>query len=174
MATLQSISSSILLAEAYYVELLSEYIADLTSGKLNPDSRKKLICLNRLIRALSWDTAEEVNDATTTQLYTLLLEQIAPYSGSSLTVNPNVVIPENPIVYDPSAEYRTPLIITVSDFEADTITYNNVALVGLNQFLVYLNGVRYLLPGVDFNFLSTGGIVLVEPIYSGQTIILIF
>lgn len=174
MATLQAISGSLLLAEAYYVELMSEYIADLTAGKLNPESQKNLICLNRLIRALTWDTADEVNDATTTELYELLLQQIAPYSGSSLTVNPDVVIPSNPIIYDPSGDYRLPLILTFSDFEVDAITYNNVALVGLNQFLVYLNGVRYLLPGVDFNFLSTGGIVLVEPIYSGQNIILIF
>lgn len=174
MATLQSISSSLLLAEAYYVELLAEYIVKLVSGRLNPEMQKKLICLNRLIRALSWDTADSVNDATTTQLYTLLLEAIAPYPGSSLTVNPNVVIPTNPIVYNSSTAYRLPLILTTSDFEVDAVTFNDTDLAGLNQFLVYLNGVRYLLPGVDFNYLTTGGIVLIEPIYSGQQIILIF
>lgn len=174
MATLQAISGSLLLANAYYVELLAKYIDDLSSGKLNPESGKKVVCLNRLIRALSWDTADEVNDDTTTALYELLLQAIAPYSGSTLTVNPNVVIPTNPIIYDPSGEYRTPLIITASDFEPNGTTYNNVDLVGLNQFMVFLNGVRYLIPGIDFNYIPAGGIELTEQIYDGQQIILIF
>lgn len=174
MATLQAISGSLLLAEAYYVELLAEYIDDLVSGKLNPESGKKLVCLNRLIRALSWDTADEVNDDDTTAIYELLLQAIAPYSGTTLTVDPDVVIPTNPIVYDPSTEYRTPLIITVADFEVNGTTYNNTDLEGLNQFLVYQNGVRYLIPGVDFNYIADGGIELVEQIYDGQAIVLIF
>lgn len=174
MATLQAISGSLLLAEAYYIELLAKYIEDLVSGKLNPESGKKVICLNRLIRALSWDTSDEVNDDTTTALYVLLLQEIAPYPGTTLTVNPNVVIPTNPIVYDPSTEYRTPLIITISDFEPNGTTYNNVDLSGLNQFMVYLNGIRYLIPGIDFNYNPNGGIELTEQIYDGQQIILIF
>lgn len=174
MATLQAISGSLLLAEAYYVELLAEYIDDLVSGKLNPESGKKIVCLNRLIRALSWDTADEVNDDTTSELYVLLLQAIAPYSGTVITVNPDVIIPTNPIIYDPSTEYRTPLIITAADFELDATTYNNTDLEGLNQFVVFLNGVRYLIPGIDFNYIPAGGIELVEQIYDGQQIILIF
>ena len=174
MASLQTISGSLLLAEAYYTELLAEYIAELVTGKLNPEIGNKLKCLNRLIRALTWDTADEVNDADTSTIYALLLQEIAPYPGTVLTVNPDVVIPSNPIIYDPSTAYRTPLILTESDFEIDAITYNNVELAGLTAFVVYLNGVRYYLPGVDFNYIPTGGIVLVEPLYSGQQIILIF
>lgn len=172
MATLQTISGSILIARAYYVELLSEYYSDLLVGKPDKHDEKRLICLNRLIRSLSWDVADGVNDSTTTQLYALLLQAIAPYPGGTLTVDPDVVIPTNPIVYDPSGEYRPPQILTSADFNGPI--YTDPDLAGLNQFVVYLNGVRYLIPGEDFSYLPDGGLELVEPIYEGQQIILIF
>lgn len=97
MATLSEISDSLDLAKAYFVELLNEYRLKLVDGDIKPKGLKKLICLNRLIRALTWDVNDEVNDDTTTELHILLLKDISAYPGAILPIDPDVVIPGSTI-----------------------------------------------------------------------------
>ena len=92
MATITQISDSLSLARAYYSKLLSEFISNLKAG-IDNHTIGDIKCLRRLIRALEWDVEIEHVDDTTVILYGMLLKAIAPYTGSTLPVNPNVYIP---------------------------------------------------------------------------------
>lgn len=99
MATLIQISDAIDLGKAYYTELVSSLISDLKNGSCN-HNLNTIQCLRRLVRALDWDVEIEEIDDTTVTLYGMLLRTIAPYTGSTLPVNPNVYIPGVTIAFD--------------------------------------------------------------------------
>lgn len=124
MVSLETIATELALANGYYVQLIAQQIADFTrcgQSVVTP----KITCLNRLIRALTWDVNDEVNNTTTQELYILLLKQIAPYTGSSLPIDPNVVIPGSTVIVEQS--YVTPVKLFfnnnaapgVADWQAD-------------------------------------------------------
>lgn len=93
MASLQTISDSLAIARAYYVELLAAYILLLKNGCDDKKQYAKLKCLDRLITYLTSCVYGDVNNDTTTANYKNLLNLISTYSGSALVVNPDVVIP---------------------------------------------------------------------------------
>jgi hypothetical protein len=92
MITLDDVSAAVTIGEGYFSELLAKAIADLKTGKIHC-LPKKLFCLNRLIKALKWDIADEVLDDTTIAIYELLLIEIGTYAGAGSVVDPNVSIP---------------------------------------------------------------------------------
>lgn len=92
MVSLATIEEKLLIAQAYYIELLSAEITSLQNGRCS-SNYGKLTCLNRLIRALEWDVADEVNDDATQSIYELLLNTISLYNGDTLSVDTDVIIP---------------------------------------------------------------------------------
>lgn len=173
MVSLEIIAGQLLLAKAFYVELLVKEILDLENS-LKSEITKRLVCLNRLIRALTWDVNDDVNDQDTQDIYQLLLKEISDYPGSVLPFDPDVVIPGSTIVVSNTNTYREPLLLTVTNLEDDGKTYINTDLANLNQFIIQLNGVRTFIPGTDYNYSPAGGFVLTEQIFDGQVLVLIF
>lgn len=92
MATSNQISAQIAIAQAYYVQLMDLDTANLQQG-YPATNHKKIICLKRLIKALQWDLAINVNDDVTSVIYSLLVEQTGLYNGNAAVVDPSVVIP---------------------------------------------------------------------------------
>lgn len=97
MATPTQISDSLLIAKAYYTQLLDQDTASLQGG-FPVRNRARIECLKKLIYALTWDLDINVNDADTTLIYELLLNEIYSYTGAGVVVDPNVIIPGNTIV----------------------------------------------------------------------------
>jgi len=83
------------------MELLSAHIASLRKG-CDSILGNKITCIHRLLRALKWDVAEEINDQTTQDLYKALLNEIYLYSGIGMVYDPSVVIPGVTIPTNPS------------------------------------------------------------------------
>lgn len=97
MATIIQISNSLLIAKAYYVQLLDQDTTALQGG-FPVRNRQKIECLKKLIYSLTWDLDVNVNDATTTAVYELLLNEIFSFTGQGVVVDPNVIIPGNTII----------------------------------------------------------------------------
>lgn len=97
MASPTQISNAIAFGQAYFVSLLDIDTANSTSG-FPVINKPKRSCLKSLINALSWDLAGGVNDSTTTAIYELLLNEIGSYSGATLVIDPNVIIPGTTII----------------------------------------------------------------------------
>lgn len=106
MVSLETISNKLLLAEAYFVQLIDQQVIDFTRCGQSVTTAT-ITCLNRLIRALTWDVDYGVNDQTTQDIYILLLKQLANYTGSILPFDPNVIIPGQTVIVDQS--YITPV-----------------------------------------------------------------
>lgn len=97
MATLAVIEAKVELAQAYYLQQIALDVVELKRCGRSPKTAL-LTCLNRLLRALAWDVADQVDDATTQDLYQKLSIAIAAYSGATLPFEPNVYIPGSTIV----------------------------------------------------------------------------
>lgn len=93
MVTTQQISDKLLLARAYYLELMAnKYAEDIAGGK--DYNNEQIKCIKRLIYALQPDTeSEDYIDSDTEYLYERLSFEVSRYSGASLVVDPNVVVP---------------------------------------------------------------------------------
>lgn len=132
MVSLQTIAQKLLLGQAYFAELIDQEIGDLIRcGQSVVTS--KLICLNRIIRALTWDVDDEVNDEDTQEIYAMLLKQLAGYTGAILPNDPNVVIPGTTIVIAPGNVLLTSLVFPT---EGDS-SYTFPELIGNNVLTVY-------------------------------------
>lgn len=99
MATFDDISAAILVGQGYYTQLLNFNTTALMRG-FPTRFNQRIVCLKRLMRALQWDVDDNVNDATTTAIYELLLQENASYDGAGVVVDPNVIIPGHIIVVD--------------------------------------------------------------------------
>jgi hypothetical protein len=169
MITTAQIEDSIDLAEAYYLQLLAIDTASLQVGN-TPINDSKIKCLNRLIRALTWDVNINFIGVTTIILYDLLLKAISTYSGASLPVDPHAYIPGSNV----TITYTTPppTEIGYSDMTLSGTRYDNPLWKGFNPFMV-LDISTFLQNGVDYSLLVTGGFILnpsgsVPAIYPGQ------
>jgi len=92
MVDLNTISDSIEIAKAYYVQLLNADLQLLYKGCCSKNSGT-LTLLNRLFRALASDVNGGFNDAVTQKLYNCLLKISSPYNGVGLPFDPEVIIP---------------------------------------------------------------------------------
>lgn len=92
MVDLNTISDSIEIAKAYYVQLLNADLQLLYKGCCSKNSGT-LTVLNRLFRALASDVNGGFNDAVTQKLYNCLLKISSPYNGVGLPFDPEVIIP---------------------------------------------------------------------------------
>lgn len=123
--TLETVEEKVDLARAYYLEL-TDYDRTQLAGGYCAQYTQKLTCLNRLIRALTWDIDGEYNTDNTQRLYDLLCVQISAYSGSVLPNDPSVVIPGQTIVVLPGDVEVTEVV-----FPGDGIdTYTFTELIG--------------------------------------------
>lgn len=171
MATTQQITDSIALANAYFIQLLNKNTTGLQSGALTHLS-KNIFCLRRFIRALQWDVDDNINDADTTALYDLLLTEIDGYTGSGVVVDPNVIIPGQPIIV--IATMPVPLEIGFGDMTLAGTRYDNPLWSGFNPFMI-VDNTTWLEKGVDYNLLPSGGFTLIPggnmpAIFQGQII----
>ncbi len=130
--TLETVSDKVELGKAYFLELCQYDLAQEIAGFCTQYTQK-LTCLNRLIRALTWDINGDYNTNNTQRLYDLLLVQISTYSGSVLPNDPSVVIPGQTVMVLPGDVELTEVV-----FPGDGETsYTFDVLIGQQVLTVY-------------------------------------
>lgn len=169
MVTLQNIQDKINIGKIYYQVLLEKYKANLVKGC--EDMPEQLNCLKWLITAINPDLRDVVNTDKTQALYVKLVAILGAFN-SDFTVDTDVVIPYTTYQII-SNTGKPPIYITDADFVGNT--YTNTSLVGNNSFAVFDQNLnRYLVNGTEFTYNASGGIVIVNGIYGGESFVLIF
>lgn len=169
MVTLQNIQQSLNIGKIYYQVLLEKYKANLVKGC--EDMPEQLNCLKWLITAINPDLRDVVNTDKTQALYAKLVTILGAFN-SAFTVDTDVVIP-NTTYEIISNTGKPPIYITDADFVGNT--YTNTSLVGNNSFAVFDQNLnRYLVNGTEFTYNASGGIIIVNGIYGGESFVLIF
>lgn len=130
--SLETVEEAVELANGYFAELLEYDRLAALEGEC-AQYTKKLTCLNRLIRALSWDVQGGYNTDNTQILYALLLTQISTYHGAVPPVDPNVVIPGTTVIVPPGDILQTSLVFPG---EGET-SYTFTDLIGNTVLTVY-------------------------------------
>lgn len=130
--SLETISDTVDLAKAYYLSLI-DYDRTQLEGGYCAQYTQKLTCLNRLIRALTWDIDGDYNTDNAQRLYELLSVQISTYSGSVLPNDPSVVIPGNTVIVLPGDVMQTEVVFPTEGEDSYTFT----ELIGQTVLAVY-------------------------------------
>lgn len=177
MATIEQIQQGIQLADAYSFELTDTFFASQIKQCGDcciADRIEKIIWLtSSLQHRIEYNILNEETDS----IYECLLETIMDYSGMSLPVDPNALMP-GVIIEVPSGNAPEPLRITYPDMNPLTpilgTEYNNALWAGWNPFLQIDNGPNLIL-GTDYVLLENGGFFLVPAgnvpqIFDGQSI----
>lgn len=177
----ETISTQVDRASAYYTDLLDADTISLKKG-CAPLNKSRIKCLYRLITALNWDLDANIVDSVTENLYTILIKEIAPYTGGVLPVAPNVIIPGRTIIVTNPAFFLEGMDVYWEQLSAtDGIdgnggrsTYYNTILAGINPLMQ--KGVETLLYiNKDYTLIPAGGFVLkaggnLPYIYQGESL----
>lgn len=132
MVPLSVISQKVDLAKAYYAQLIAAQLIAVKGGLCYHQS-DKVICLNRLIRALTWDISGDYNTVLTQKLYKLLSVTVSTYSGAYLPYDPNVVINGMTVIIAPGDIMQTSVVYPTEG----VTTYTFAELIGQEVLSVY-------------------------------------
>lgn len=177
MAQQVEIQELLLLADGYLIELGDIIFLEQTSGCLDCSDVDLAYNILELQLALQHKLDTSDYGEQTDVLYACLQKVIQNYSGASLTVDPNAQIPNTTIDVTTLGNNR-PYEITFgwSDFIDNgldgRVRYENPYWVGFNPILS-VDNMPYLVLGVDYDLLATGGFVLLSggnlaALYDGQ------
>lgn len=166
---LQNIQQSVNTGKLYFQTLLDKYKDTLLKGCDNiPEN---LNCLKNIIIALNADLRDVVNTDKTQSLYVKLVTILGAYNVAFVP-DSRVVIP-NTTYEIISTSGIPPIYITDANFVGNT--YTNTALVGNNAFAVFDQNLnRYLINGTQFTYNASGGIIIIDGIFGGESFVLIF
>lgn len=185
MAVVEQITSLLLIADAYILELASEILEDYKKGcdecAIKPKGKLQQVIM--LKEQLSYQVSVDDMGTVTDLLFSCMLKAIDTYSGASISVDPNANVPNTTIdveiigndsPYEVSLEWDD----FIDNGEEGRIRLEMPEWVEWLPILsldnVYLNFGNPFLPD-DFKVLSTGGIELLPTgntpaIYDGQTL----
>jgi|SRR5579863_8853435 len=104
MASVDQIAAAIAIGQGYFIQI-QDFNTNALKFGFPTKFNERLVCLKRLMRALQWDINEQINDATTTAIYELLLDETAAYNGTGVVYNPNVIIPGQTVIVQTSGNF---------------------------------------------------------------------
>ena len=174
MITPQQIQDTILLAQAYTLDLIEDIYVSQKRGCMDCKDASEVFRIDNLIYSLEGILQRNLIDDKTAKIYLCLQTAIANYSGVA-TIDPNAVVDGVTIIIEEGGgdNRPDPLLIEWSDLVSTggdgRVRYDNPLWAGWVPFLEVDNS-PWLTEGVDFINLTTGGFILTNPIYDGQVI----
>ena len=163
MISLSVIQEKVNIAKLYYQTLLEKYRNDLVDGFC--DLPENLSCVKWLILALNMDLRDSYNTDKTQILFNIL-NQILGSFNVAFTPNSQVQIPNT--TYTTTSGSGIPSIsITSANFTGNV--YSNTGLLGYVFAVFDQNTNRYLNYGTEYTYNSTGGLIIVDGVFGGES-----